>query len=257
MKHILYSVALLSLVFTSCTKEENTAEMAGQATVSFDAKVGSSDFALNQNFTIGNRIYNFKQFRYWVSNVSLVDDKGAEYKIPNSYFLLEETGEVKTQEGAYTYPSNKREDVIISNIPVGNYKTVKFAIGVDAKYNDNLSLQAGELSQLSGMTNISWMWHTSYIFSSITGSVTEGSTTKNIKAETGLNSNFKTVTIDLPSAVRISSAQNRKVVLAVDLSKVLNGIDLITTPTVGAAQATVMSQLATNYTQSISVVSAQ
>lgn len=257
MKHILYSVTLLSLLFTSCTKEETTAEMAGQATVSFDTKVGSADFALNQNFTIANRTYNFKQFRYWVSNVSLIDDKGAEYKIPNSYFLLEETGEIKTQDGAYTYPSNKREDVLISNIPVGNYKTVKFAIGVDAKYNDNLSLQAGELSQLSGMTNISWMWHTSYIFTSIAGTVTEGTTTKNIKAETGLNANFKTVSIDLPAAVRISSAQNRKVVLAVDMSKILNGIDLIATPTVGAAQATVMSQLSTNYTQAISVVSAQ
>lgn len=257
MKKILYSAVIASALFASCSKEAASVEVAGQTTLSFDSKVAGADFALNQNFTINSRTYTFKKLRYWVSNVSLVDSKGAEYKVPNSYYLIEETTALPVQEGTYTYPATKREDVVIRDIPVGDYKTIKFSIGVDATHNDNLSIQGGELSQLNGMTNISWMWHTSYIFSSIGGTVTDGTTTKTVLAETGLNANYKSVSLDLPSAIHISSAAATKVGLAVDVSKILNGIDLITTPTVGAGQAAVMSQLATNYTQAVSVVSAQ
>lgn len=256
MKRISFTIIIAAVLFTSCKKEkEIIVEAPGQATLSFDARVNGSDFALNTNYTIGSRTYQFNKLRYWVSNVSLVDTKGTEYKIPNSYFLVEETGPVSVQDGAYTYPANKREDVTLQNIPVGDYKTVKFSIGVDSVFNKNLSLQAGELSQLNGMTNVSWMWHTSYIFSSIGGTVTEGATTKTIKAETGLNTNYKSVSLDLPATVHISSSKAKTIVLVTDVSKLFNGIDLIATPTIGASQATAMSQLATNYTQAISVTS--
>lgn len=256
MKRILFSAfSATVLLFTSCKKDDVIVEALGQTTLSFDAKVGTTDFALNQNFTIGTRTYKFDKLRYWISNVSLVDSKGTEYKVPNSYYLVEETSAVPVQDGAYTYPANKREDVAIKDIPVGDYKTVKFSIGVDAAHNDNLSLQAGELSQLNGMTNVSWMWHTSYIFSSIGGTVTEGATTKTIKAETGLNTNYKSVSLDLPSAIHVSSAKAKGVVFTVDVSKLFSSLDLITTPTIGASQATAMSQLATNYTTAISVAS--
>jgi len=256
MKRISFTIIIAAVLFTSCKKEkEIIVEAPGQATLSFDARVNGSDFALNTNYTIGSRTYQFNKLRYWVSNVSLVDTKGTEYKIPNSYFLVEETGPVSVQDGAYTYPANKREDVTLQNIPVGDYKTVKFSIGVDSVFNKNLSLQAGELSQLNGMTNVSWMWHTSYIFSSIGGTVTEGATTKTIKAETGLNTNYKSVSLDLPATMHISSSKVKTIVLVTDVSKLFNGIDLIATPTIGASQAAAMSQLATNYTQAISVTS--
>lgn len=258
MKKIFYLTILAAFAFASCKKEEVISEHDGEATLSFDSKIGTSDFALNTNTTIGSRTYNFKNLRYWVSNVSLVKADGTEYSVPDSYFLLEETNAVDVQEGAYTYPAKKREDVQIKNIPMADYKQVKFSIGVDATHNDNLSIQAGELSQLSGMTNISWMWHTSYIFTTLQGTVTEGTTTKTFKAETGLNANYKTVTLNLPSNVKISSAKSTKIAVNVDVAKILDGIDLITTPTVGAGQATIMATLAGNYaSKAITVSSAQ
>lgn len=258
MKQLFILQLFAIILFTSCTKTSSEIiDAPGQATVKFDARVGSSDFALNTDFTISNRTYNFNKLRYWVSNVSLVDTKGNEYKVPNSYFLLEETSAVTVQDGAYTYPAKKREDVTIQNIPVGEYKTIKFSIGVDSVYNKNLSLQAGELSQLSGMTNVSWMWHTSYIFTAIGGTVKEGTTTKNIQAETGLNANFKSLSLELPATVRIGSTSPATIGLSVDVVKILNGIDLITTQIVGASQAAVMAQLAGNYTQAITVTSVQ
>lgn len=256
MRKVLFPVLALMALLSACTKEKIvTVEAPGETTLSFDSKVGSQEFALNQNVTIGSNTYSFNKLRYWVSNVVLVDTKGNEYKVPNSYYLVEETGAVAVQDGAYLYPATKRENVTIKAIPVADYKTVKFSIGVDSTHNNNLSLQGGELSQLNGMTNVSWMWHTSYIFSAIGGTITSGGTTKTIKAETGLNANYKTVSLDLPSTIHVSATKATGVMLNVDVTKLFDGLDLMTTPTIGASQATQMATLATNYTKAITVTS--
>ncbi|RZL48013.1 MAG: hypothetical protein EOP00_10320, partial [Pedobacter sp.] len=186
-------------------------------------------------------------FRYWVNNITLVNIKGEEFKVPNSYYLIEETAAVPVQDGAFTYPATKRETVNLSGIPAGEYKSIKFNIGVESRYNDNLSLQIGELSQLNGMTNVSWMWMTSYIFSSIGGKITEGGTAKTMLIETGLNANHKTTTIDLPSTLRIASSKQTSIVLTTDVAKAIDGIDVFANPVVGASNATIMAAVATNY----------
>lgn len=254
MKKLLAIIGLSALLFTSCSKDNDTVlvETDGKATVSFDAVFGSQDFALNKNFTLGTNTLNFNKLRYWVSNVVLVNSKNEEYKVPSSYYLIEETGAinltgVNNDLPTTVYPATKREDVVLKEIPVGDYKSIKFSIGVEQKYNDNLSLQTGELSQLNGMTNVSWMWLTSYIYSSLVGTVSNGSTSKTLKVETGLNANYKTVTLDFPAAVRISSSKATTIVLNADISKSLDGLDVYTTNTVGGSQATAMSTVASNY----------
>ena len=226
-------------------------ETEGNASITFDAVYGNQDFSLNKDFTSGTKTLNFSKFRYWVSNVVLVNSKGEEYKVPSSYFLIEETSAVAIQDGTFTYPATKRESINLKNIPAGDYKTIKFSIGVDSKYNDNLSLQTGELSQLNGMTNVSWMWMTSYIFTSVAGKVTESGTAKNLLIETGLNANFKSVSLDLPSVIHISSAKDSKVVLKADVEKSIDGVDIATNPVVGASNATVMTAVATNYSTKV------
>lgn len=253
MKKLFSIIGLFALLFSSCSKDENLAvETEGKATLSFDATYGTQDFALNKDYTLGTKTFKFTKLRYWVSNVVLVNANGQEYSVPGSYYLVEETGAINltglnNDSPTTVYPATKREDVVLKEIPAGDYKAVKFSIGVDQKYNDNLSLQSGELSQLNGMTNVSWMWLTSYIFSSIEGTVVDGATNKKLKIETGLNANFKAVTIDLQKSVRISSGKETKIVLNADIAKVIDGIDVIATPSVGAGQATVMSAVATNY----------
>lgn len=151
----------------------------------------------------------------------------------------------------------KRESIALPNIPAGEYTGIKFSIGVAPKYNDNLSLQAGELSQLSGMTNISWMWHTSYIFTSLQGTVTEGATSKDFVAETGLNSNYKSVNISLTNKLNVAAASTSTLTLKMDVSKLFSGLDLISTPVIGASQAAAMTQLANNYTSAITATTSK
>lgn len=253
MKRFFIFAFAATTFLSSCSSDDDTNDLtpvtsSTKSTITFDSRVGSADFALNKDFTIGTRTYNFSKLRYWVSNVVLVDSKGTEYAVPNSYYLIEEVGDLDlsgTISDKLTYPARKREAVEIEDIPAGEYKAVKFAIGIDPKHNDNLSIQSGELSIANGMSNIAWMWHTSYIFSSVGGTVKEGNTGGAFTAETGLNGNYKTVVIDFAAPVNFATASG--VVLNLDVTKIIDGIDLIKTPKVNAAQPEIMSILATNY----------
>ena len=243
--------ALLSALFSACSDDASspliTPVAAGELSFTFDARVGNADFALNRDFTVGSQTISFTKLRYWVSNVVLIDAKGTEYLVADSYFLMEEVGELDlsgTINDILIYPANKRETVTLKGIPAGEYKSIKFSIGVDSRHNDNLSLRAGELSIANGMSSIVWMWHSSYIFSSLAGSVKQGSESKAFKVETGLNANYKTMTIDF--ATPVNSAAANGVVLHVDVAKILDGIDLIKNPTINAASAPLMSAVATN-----------
>ena len=262
MKNYLLILFISTILFISCSKDEakpdTNSTAAGKVTLSFDAVLGTNDFALNKDFTINGKTWNFTQLRYWVSNVVLINAKGEEFAVPNAYYLIEENNAATTNSD-FTYPANKREDVQLTGIPAGTYKSIRFAVGVPEKYNNNLSLQAGELSQLNGMTNVSWMWATSYIFSSVKGKVAEGNTTgiataKELKIETGLNANFKTVALILPSDLNIGGNQSSTIVLNADVSKVTDGVDIMATPAVGASQANVMTVVAGNYATKVFTV---
>ncbi|ACT91371.1 hypothetical protein Dfer_0100 [Dyadobacter fermentans DSM 18053] len=251
MKHIL-SIALFSLLFASCSDDDSNEVIApvaaGEFELTLDTRVGSEDFALNKDFSIGGQTLNFKKLRYWASNVVLVDSKGAEYKVPDSYYLMEEVTDLNlsgTINDSTLYPAKKRETIKFRDIPAAEYKSIKFSIGVDAQHNDNLSLTGGELSIANGMSNIAWMWHSSYIFSSVGGTMKQGATTKEFLAETGLNANYKTLTIDLPAAV--NSASTRGVTLNLDVTKIFDGIDVSQNPKINAMTAALMSTVATNY----------
>lgn len=253
MKKISILLSIATVLFSACSKDDNkdTADaIKGTTTLTFDAKVGSEDFALNKDFTISGATYNFTQLRYWISNVTLTNTDGTVYKVPSSYYLLEENNAIAVQDGKFEYPATKREDVSISDIPAGTYQRITFSIGIDSTYNDNLSLQSGELSQLNGMTNISWMWHTSYIFSSLKGARAGTA----ITIETGLNTNYRTLSFALPANVTINSGTTSHITLDVDVTKIIDGLDLATTPTVGAAVPAMMTQVADNYsTKAITV----
>lgn len=250
MKHLLIFLTAAAL-FSSCSNDDDSSEVitpvaSQKTTITFDARAGSSDFALNKDFTIGAQVYNFTRLRYWISNISLTDSKGVEYKVPNSYYLMEEVGDMDltgtVNSDKMIYPAKKRESITLSDIPAGDYKKVTFSIGVDPKYNDNLSLQAGELSISNGMSSIAWMWHTSYIFSSIAGTVKQGTTSAPFSSETGLNANFKTVSVDFISNNDLS----KPVVLNVDVTKVFDGVDLVKNPRIDASNAALMSAIAGN-----------
>lgn len=239
-------LALASIVLLgSCEKDEATAEPQ-QLQMKFDNMVGDEDFQLQKNYLINDRNYKFENFRYWISNIRLQKEDGSWYTISNSYYLIEETGTIDIQEGKFKYAARKREDIILRDIQQGRYKTIEFGIGVDKEKNDNLSITAGELSQLNGMTNVSWMWHTSYVFSSLNGMI-ENSTTKVLKLETGLNENYRTVKLNLPSGIAVQTGKKTVISLKADILTLLQTFDPWEKPLVGAQQTKEMQAISDNF----------
>lgn len=248
-------IALISL--NSCSNDDADAQteaVNGTTQINFDSKVGAADFALNTPFTISGQSYQFDHLRYWVSDLKLVSDKNETYALSNSFFLMEETTEIKVQEGKYTYPAQKREAIDLKDVPSGSYTKLIFSVGVDAVHNDNMSIQDGELSQLNGMTNISWMWHTSYIFSSLTGKHMTAAAPVAIAVETGLNVNYRTVEITLPTALVISAGKSSKLNLNVDVERIVKDIDLVTSPKISAKTPELMTKVADNYKNTVFTV---
>lgn len=261
-------LAGLSLfAFSSCSDdtEPQVIEMEGSTSLMIDARFGDADFELNKAFpaTSGDQAleYNFNKLRYWVSNVTLISETGEEYRIPNSYYLMEETSEIQVQDGSFgkVYPANKREEIQLENIPAGNYTAVKFNIGVEPKYNDNLSLTVGELNALNGMASANWMWFTSYIFTSTSGKMalaSDAAQTQNFFWETGSNDMFTEKRVELPNAIKISSATNSSISLDLDVQEVVKIDGAWDNSVIGATKVEMMSSLTSNYVNAISVNSA-
>lgn len=246
-------LALASIVLLgSCEKDEATSEPQ-QLQMKFDNMVGDEDFQLQKNYLINGRNYKFENFRYWISNIRLQKEDGSWYTISNSYYLIEETGTIDIQEGKFKYAARKREDIILRDIQQGRYKAIEFGIGVDKEKNDNLSITAGELSQLNGMTNVSWMWHTSYIFSSLNGMI-ENSTTKVLKLETGLNENYRTVKLNLPSGIAVETGKNAVISLKADILTLLQTFDPWEKPRVGAQQTKEMQAISDNFSTKFFII---
>lgn len=222
-KQILLVVTLCSAVlFTACEKEvikevekvvyinENFDPEKGVVRLNFKHVIGNQDFELKKNFTdTEGNTYSFNEIRYWVSNVKLVKTNGEEVAIPDSYYLVENRdtlfyyGTTAANVGANFSAPNKREDVLVGNVPLGDYAKVKFAIGVDARYNNNFAIKAGELD-INQMSQVAgWAWHTSYIFLRTKGAyLAKGGNalTDAVRfvAETGGNDQYREVEIALP-----------------------------------------------------------
>lgn len=237
---------LLLVASMSACKKEKIPSGTSTMNIEFDNVVGNEDFQLKKSFLVDGKKFSFNNFRYWVSNLKLQNEDGTWYNVPDSYYLIEETGDIPVQDGNYIYSARKREVVSLQNVPNGKYKALAFGIGVDAQKNDNLSITAGELSAMKGMTNMSWMWHTSYIFSSLNGLV-EDNTTKVVKVETGLNDSYRTITLNLNNPVEITMGSQAEIHLKGDIKTLLQSFDIWGTPNVGAQQPNLMKSISDNF----------
>ncbi len=99
---------------------------------------------LEQSFSVSN-------FKYYVGKFSLKKKDGTEF-ISTDYFLIKEDDEQSKQ-------------IILDNIPEGEYVSCNFILGVDSVHNCSGS-QSGALDPANGMF---WAWNTGYIFLKLEG----------------------------------------------------------------------------------------
>lgn len=228
-------------------------------------------FALGNSYTTaaGNTV-TLSEVRFWVSNVKFVKNDNSEVTVPDSYYLVSKNNTVTGDTTGERVPNfnlaaGNRENITLSKVPVGSYKAIKFNVGVDSTYNNNLSLRAGELHLFAHMANIEWSWTTSYIFGKAAGTCTSCSSTTAFALEYGTNANLQTVTLNFGSNIEVNATSKPTVVANVDVKKIFTGIDLGTVSVDsgvskrainGFNNAGQMSTVGANFASAISLASA-
>ena len=150
------AVASFVTLLSSCKKEEAAPTGTGTISVEFDNVANGNTLKLNTDYTNANGdVMNFAMFNYYVSNFSLVKSDGTIYTVPKDscYFLIKEDGGTGNPE------------IELNNIPAGDYKEIRFMIGVDsAKSVSPAAERTGVLDPAGDGAGMYWAWNSGYIF---------------------------------------------------------------------------------------------
>jgi hypothetical protein len=120
----IFAIVATTLLLTACSSDDETKNTpTGQGTLKleFDNIYGGVNFAFNTEYTNSNgEKIKATQIKYIVSNIVLTKNDGSLYTYPKSqsYFIVDEA-------------TAASQIISLPNIPAGDYKAVKFGIGVD------------------------------------------------------------------------------------------------------------------------------
>lgn len=242
----------LALVVTSCSKDDPADETptgTGTLKLEFDNVYGSADFAFGTNYTNSNgEVITPSSIKYIVSNVVLTKADGSTFTYPksDSYFIVDEA-------------TATSQIISLPNIPAGDYKTVKFGIGVDqAQWALGATGQGNFLTaaQTAGMM---WSWTAGYKFLAFEGTFTSATVTtaaqyKIHTGQTGTDYNYSDVTLALPANALVRTTITPQIHILTDLKKIMDGthkVSLSTAATImGGSQ---LAQITTNFPSMFSV----
>lgn len=115
------TLALTSLLLAGCKKDEPVAATTGEFTLHMTNMVGTAPLVLDATTyqSPNGESYTVNTFRYYISNVVLRKADNSTYAVPNTYFLVDQADATS-------------QDMVMKDVPVGDYTGVTFTIGVDS-----------------------------------------------------------------------------------------------------------------------------
>ncbi|MFQ3576604.1 MAG: MbnP family protein, partial [Cytophagales bacterium] len=136
LKSLLNIVAVLTLVSCVKKKEDPKGFEKGMLDVELSAKVGNKALELNNEVYTNEKGNKFEvtMFKYYVTNIHLIDNQGGKFLIPNSYCLFD-------QGEAGEHSHNRMEHgntAHLDSARVGTYDSIQVMIGVDVIKNHSL-----------------------------------------------------------------------------------------------------------------------
>ncbi len=193
---------VLALTLSGCKKD--VTESSYPLKISFLNLAGTVPLVLNVPYTNPHgEPVTFIKFKYYISNISLVNLAGNETKLADTYFLIDQENPASTS---------------FEITSIGNeYKTIKFFIGVDSTRNVS-GVQTGALDPENGMF---WTWNTGYIMakmeaaSSVSTAPLSAVTYHIGGFKTGENS-LKQITLNLPKNVLLKTNATSEIVINAD-----------------------------------------
>lgn len=222
MKNNFRLLFLLSLfIVSSCESDDGEVPLSGEnnITLEFDNSISGDDLLLGSaTYSNGNNeTLSIDRFNYIVSNFVLIDENGEEFTYPKdeSYFVISE--------------ENNLTEVVLENIPAGNYTAIRFGVGVDQeKYQQGAEGQ-GDFLEIAEKNEMMWSWQAGYKFLNFEGTFTSESHTEatDFKIHMGSHGssldNYKEVEVNFPSDAVVSATLSPLVHFEVDAGTILDG----------------------------------
>lgn len=189
------------------------------------------------------QLYSINSFKYYISNVQLLKtDK--TYTEAQGYFLINE--------------DEQESKNIELQIPKGDYKGIRFVLGVDSLHNCS-GAQSGALDPVNGMF---WAWNSGYIFLKLEGKSPYSSAPGKIFEYHigGYKNPANSIRIiELPfEAINLSNEYKSVVQIKTDISEILKrptDIDFAKLPSITDTRNS--SVIADNYSDMFSILSIQ
>ncbi|MFN3315777.1 MAG: MbnP family protein [Raineya sp.] len=221
-----YIVWILSIwVVVSCKPaSQNQVGENGTLAIELQHFFGDKTLKIGDSYTnSSNETFTLTKLDYFISNIALEKQDGSFYAIPQdeSYFLI------KLSEGA-------KPIISLKNIPLGEYKGIRFLLGVDSLRNTmEPARRTGDLDVGGRAEGMYWVWNTGYIFLKMEGNsnvVPDEQDKKfifHIGGYGGYSSptinNLKTISIKfLNENLKINPDKNAILHLKIDASKIFN-----------------------------------
>lgn len=222
------ALIILTLVLTASCSDDNSTNNelppveteVGTLQLDFNNMVGDKmiDLTNNSNYTNSSKEnYSIEDFKYIISNVVLYKDNGESFTYPvaDNYNIVKENDDAS-------------KSIKLSNIPVGEYTSIKFGIGVDqSKYPLDDSINFIPAAQDNGLY---WSWATGYIFMKLDGKFTPsaGGIEEAYKFHIGsLGTNldlYNEIKLDLATTpLAITDKNSAKIIINADVAKLFDG----------------------------------
>ena len=210
---------MITVIVCGCGERRKSSQQPTGAAASLHliirATVAGADLKYNSVYHDSkSRAFTVSDFRYYVSDIKAIRDDGTEYKTPCAVILVD---------------PNKR-DYDLGRVPEGNYKGLRFTIGLDSAINhcDPTVFEAG-LPLAIQTPGMHWDWNSGYLFMKIEGRV---DTTKKCAGLPSteffyhLGMDRMKRGIDIQQIFSISKSTNYSLRLKFDLAKVFACIDM-------------------------------
>lgn len=227
MKNSYFKIAAFAAattLFISCSDDDTATGFtgSGEAEVFFDNGVAGNNLLLGvagMSNSNGESL-TINKLNYIVSNFTLIDENGQEYDYPanSSYFVISEEGQLNT--------------VHLEDIPAGNYKKIRFGIGVDQQRYLQGETAQQSFWDLATLYDLTWTWSTGYKFINMEGTFTSSQSPepKVFQVHQGSNTatdNYREVTLDLPTTARVREDMTPSIHIIADANVILDGANKI------------------------------
>lgn len=213
----------------------------------FTHVAGTVPFTLNTAYTNAfGESFTVTKYKYYISNITLTDERDSKHLIPDTYFLVDE--------------SHAASKTLLFDVPVGTYKAVSFLIGVDSLRNVS-GAQTGALDPIHDMF---WTWSTGYIMAKLEGTSPQ-SALPNQKMEyhtggfKGVHSVLRTVTLPFQQPYEVQLLKGLQLNITADVLKWFDGLHLVSIAAAPTATAPgqLASRIADNYARMFTLTSVQ